>query len=122
VFLRAFRHGRRQPQVAFLFPVAFPLFMIVLMSFFTVIKADRRVARAADAAGPPALSLALPCRRPNNARCSAGAKTRRPGPPGTSDDHRVTVPRVRVLAPAPSCPGRAEPVKGAFGVGFAADS
>ena len=32
VFLRAFRQGRRQPQVAFLFPVAFPLFMIVLMS------------------------------------------------------------------------------------------
>ena len=32
VFGRAFRQGRRQPQMAFVFPVAFPLFMIVLMS------------------------------------------------------------------------------------------
>ena len=32
VFLRSMRQARRQPQVAFGFPVLFPLFMIVLMS------------------------------------------------------------------------------------------
>lgn len=32
VFMRAFRQGLREPQMAFVFPVAFPLFMIVLMS------------------------------------------------------------------------------------------
>lgn len=32
VFSRAMRLGRRQPQVAFVFPVLFPLFIIVLMS------------------------------------------------------------------------------------------
>ena len=32
VFARAMRQGKRQPQMAFVFPVVFPLFMIVLMS------------------------------------------------------------------------------------------
>lgn len=32
VFGRAMRQGKRQPQMAFVFPVAFPLFVIVLMS------------------------------------------------------------------------------------------
>ena len=32
VFGRAFRQGRRQPQMAFIFPIAFPLFVVVLMS------------------------------------------------------------------------------------------
>jgi hypothetical protein len=68
--------------------------------------------------GPPALSLTLPCRRPNTARRSAGAKTTKPGHPRTSRDTCLKfITSTGVFRPPTChCPRRPEPVKGACGV------
>jgi hypothetical protein len=79
-------------------------------------KAARRAARAADTAARPALTPGLPCRTVPN----AGRLARRPKYPGPAD-HGSSSTRQSGWLPLRHCAGRAEPVKGAFGVGFAAD-
>jgi len=83
-------------------------------NFLYGFKAASRAARAANTARTPTLPLRRRQRR------SAGAKIRNPGPPLTYSSHRGSAagewcPCSRYRY----CPGRAEPVKSAYGVGFA---
>ena len=90
-------------------------------------RRPRRAARAADTAARPALPLELPCRTA-------------PTPVGWREDHNRGPPwhtavstvqgvdrwagfgsyREQVCSRTWHCPARPEPVKGAYGVGFAA--
>ena len=64
-------------------------------------------------------TLALSLRRAR--RWSAGAKSRRFGLPGQQTFTAAWSMRCRCWLPLRHCPGRPEPVKGAYSVGFAAD-
>ena len=87
-------------------------------NFLYIFKAARRAARAAATARTPPLPLTLPLRR--RQRRSAGAKITKTRAafdvqPFTGFARGVWCPCSRCRY----CPGRAEPVKSAFGVGFA---
>jgi hypothetical protein len=86
-------------------------------TFCTSSRRPGRAARAADAAASPALPPGLPLRRAK--RRSAGAKSERSGPPRRTAFTRPQLHSAAGLAPARHCPGRAEPVKSAYGVGYA---
>ncbi len=96
-------------------------------NFLYVFKAARRAARAADTAARPALTLALPCR---TAPTPVGWREEpRSGRHGTLAVSTVQAVggwagfgsyREQVYSRTWHCPARPEPVKGAYGVGFAA--
>ena len=95
-------------------------------NFLYGFKAARRAARAADTARSPSLPLALPLRR--RQRRSTGAKIRNRGPLSTYGSYERAAPRPvgRIwqlsgagVLPTLVCSARPEPVKSAYGVGFA---
>jgi hypothetical protein len=92
-------------------------------NFLYVFKAARRAARAADAAATPQLPLALTLWRANQP-VSWRENLSLPGRPDPEafTTSSVLLPTAgRGWLPLRHCPRRPEPVKGAFGVGFAAD-
>jgi hypothetical protein len=92
-------------------------------NFLYVFKAALRAARAATSAASPQLPLTLPLRRGQTPvgwredQTLSGRQSVERSPAAQCDPSRPG----RGRHPLRHCPGGPEPVKGAFGVGFAAD-